>query len=70
MTFKLKIKKAESFKLQSIQWNYLQAFPISWDYPFKLTLPQPSPLCKGCGPIELAVSAATLVRKSASEEVK
>jgi hypothetical protein len=32
--------------------------------------PQRSPLCEGCGPIELVLSAALLVRKSAGKGVK
>jgi hypothetical protein len=24
-----------NFNFMSLQWNYLQASPISWDYPFK-----------------------------------
>jgi hypothetical protein len=34
-TFQLKINvKRNPLKFKSIQWNYLQAFPIWWDYPF------------------------------------
>jgi hypothetical protein len=37
-TFKLKINiKRNPLNLKSIQCNHLQAFPISWDYPFKRT---------------------------------
>jgi hypothetical protein len=35
-TFKLKINiKRNPLNFKSIQWNHLQAFPISRDYPFK-----------------------------------
>jgi hypothetical protein len=29
------IIKRNPLNFKSIQWNHLQAFPISWDYPFK-----------------------------------
>jgi hypothetical protein len=36
-TFKLKINlKRNLLNFKSIQWNHLQAFPISWYYPFKV----------------------------------
>jgi hypothetical protein len=35
--FKLKINiKRNLLNFKSIQWNHLQAFPIWWDYPFKI----------------------------------
>jgi hypothetical protein len=35
-TLKLKINiKRNPLNFKSIQWNHLQAFPISWYYPFK-----------------------------------
>jgi hypothetical protein len=36
-TFKLKINiKRNPLNFKSIQWKHMQAFPIWWDYPFKI----------------------------------
>jgi hypothetical protein len=39
MIFKSKINLIrKTLNFVSVQWSYLQAFSISWDYPFKKTI--------------------------------
>jgi hypothetical protein len=46
-TFKFKINiKRNLLNFKSIQWNHLQAFPIWWDYPYKLVKSGAGVACK------------------------